>query len=103
MVPNASVIAAGAHVDFAVGDGRDRELDCKTCRIGSYFGTVPQLGGEVGCIVGIEHRRAAARRLAGAVLAGVQCPDDAVLRPRSRDRGRAAGKCELMRGGGSSS
>src|ERR1035438_1473391 len=91
---DADVVAASAHVDVTVGNGWHRERDSKACYIGRDFGAVPQLGGQIGGIVGVEHRRAASWGLRGAVLARVQRPDYTVLRRCSRHRWGAAGKYE---------
>src|SRR3984957_20673881 len=97
---DADVVTACADIDFTVGNGWDRELDGEARRIGSHGGTVPQLSGQIGRIVSIEHRRAASWRERRAVLACVQRPDDAVLRRCSPHPRGAGGKYEWMGGGG---
>src|ERR1700741_3827929 len=90
----ASIVATGADVDLAVGDGRHGEFDGVSgpIAIPSGLGTIPQFSCEIRGVIGMENRDAAAGRLRRAVQRVLQGPDDGVRCSVGRKRRSCAGE-----------
>ena len=83
----AGIVAARADVHPAVGYGGHGEFDgvAGLIAIPRGLSAIPQLRGEIGRIVGVKYRRAAARvTTRGTILGIVQCPDNSLSRSVGR-------------------
>src|ERR1035438_3610846 len=88
-----------ADVNLAVGHRGHCKFERMAGSVAGALSTVPEFGGEVVCIEGMENRRTASGRLRRAVLAVVEYPDDAVAIVGHRGHRRSCAGEAKRRGG----